>query len=198
MKNKVKDRFNPDNYQGLVDLITTLSVLLQKGFSTPTSPLIPELDALIDINLGLADRFRPRQAMKYRRWIEIEPPVTAHHEKNKIFMGDTYEKDIWEYETFPHPIGLEDIISSKEKKWITKVPDSDDLGNIRTITMSVPKQVIQPDPRLVKYFLKQAEDAVKLKKIFEGKDIRSKLKNFFTPADKQKQNSVSGYQRRHS
>jgi hypothetical protein len=78
------------NYEELRDLINTLQAGLEAGFNTTTSPLIPALDALIDMNLAMAERFRPRRGIKLKPWQLIEPPIRMYHDLNPE-IHDTFE-----------------------------------------------------------------------------------------------------------
>jgi hypothetical protein len=176
------------NYEELRDLINTLQAGLEAGFNTTTSPLIPALDALIDMNLAMAERFRPRRGIKLKPWQLIEPPIRMYHDLNPE-IHDTFEEDIWQY-------GPSHDGPKTTKEW--KVPDSDDLGNIRMIKTSFPNPEVKPDVRLVRYFQDQAQGLIKLKKIFEGSNIRLDLKKFFQKPSQSKQQANSGYHRRNS
>lgn len=162
--------------RNLQNLIIELTTLLQRGYMSRSSPVVPSLDMLIEEILHVKSLFvAPPRSNYYPQGSQDQFPWLWDEKTPEISFGEDVWSDYYE----------------------TMVPDSDALGNPRQITTRFMNRRVHPDRRLVHYFDEIASEIVQLKRILSSKDYASKLTQFFQePNDKSRRNKFWATRRR--
>lgn len=162
------------NRDNLTNLVETLSALLQGGFGSRHSAVVPSIDVVIDAILSLTKLFQPGMIIKTKPLVREVPP----------WLNKDKNPDISEVE------------SVWDKSETYQVCNVDDLHNQKIVKVPFKNKQIQPIPALVRKLQDDIVFFVKLKKALSATDYKSEVKKIL-PNPKENTNKSKSWNYQH-